>query len=405
MSFWKLFRICGLALLCACTAKPSITPTPQQPSAAPTTAAATATTVADAAPVSSPLVFVGTYTSGPDNQAREDGIFVYRFDSTTGALAPVSKMKGIANPSYLAVDPSGRYLMAVSESGGTLSSYSIAQDGTLTLINSQPVGGDSPCYVSIDPTGNWVLVANYMGGSVTVLPLGEDGKLGAATAVVKHSGSGPNKNRQEASHVHSAILAPGSSLVLVADLGIDKVMLYDLDTTKGKLTPHAVPALELKPGTGPRHMAFSPDGKNLYVVGELLSTVTAYHYDAAAATFQELETQPLLPADFKGQNTSADVHITPDGKFLYASNRGHKSLAIFKIDPATGKLTLVGHEPTQGKTPRNFAIDPSGSFLLVANQDSNSVVTFRIDPESGKLTDTGKPVEVVQPVCVKFLVK
>jgi 6-phosphogluconolactonase len=240
---------------------------------------------------------------------------------------------------------------------------------------------------------------------VTVLPLGEDGKLGAATAVVKHSGSGPNPDRQEAPHVHSAILAPGGSLALVADLGIDQVKLYDLDMEKGTLAPHAVPALELKPGTGPRHMAFSPDGRFLYVVGELLSTVTVYQYDSAAQTFQEVETQPLLPADFKGQNTSADIHLTPNGKFLYASNRGHNSLAVFTVDPSSGKLSLVDHTLTQGKTPRNFAIDPTGAYLLVANQDSGSIVTFKIDPASGKLEAAGKTTEVAAPVCIKFLVR
>jgi 6-phosphogluconolactonase len=415
MSFWKILRTCArvfaLALLCSCAARPALTP-PSEPTTKPV--AAFEATVTAPAPAGSPLVFVGTYTSGAGGQQRADGIFIYRMDPATGALTQVGKMSGIANPSYLAVDPSGRYLLAVSESAGTVSSYAIdpeggdaegedAHRGSLTLINRQPVGGDSPCYVSIDPSGKWVLVANYMGGSVTVLPLGDDGRLGASTALVKHSGSGPNKNRQEAPHVHSAILAPGSSLALVADLGIDRVMLYDLDTAKGTLAAHAVPALELKPGAGPRHMVFHPNQRFLYVVGELLSTVTAYQYDTAAGNFQELETLPLLPADFQGQNTSADIHITPDGKFLYASNRGNNSLAIFSIDPATGKLTLVGHAPTQGQTPRNFAIDPTGSFLLVANQDSGAIVTFRIDPATGNLTATGQKTEVPSPVCVKFL--
>ncbi|RPJ49092.1 MAG: lactonase family protein, partial [Chloroflexi bacterium] len=183
------------------------------------------------------------------------------------------------------------------------------------------------------------------------------------------------------------------------------VMLYDLDADKGTLTPHTVPALKLAPGSGPRHMTFSPDGRSLYVLNELLSSVTSYRFDPAAGTFQEIETLPLLPADFTGKNTSADIRIRPDGKFLYASNRGHDSITIFSIDPATGKLSLVGHEPTQGKTPRNFTIDPTGKYLLVANQDSNSIVTFKIDPESGKLTATGQTTEVAAPVCLKFLEK
>ncbi len=332
-------------------------------------------------------------------------------DPATGTLTQLSQAGGPPNPSYLALDPSGRYLLAVSEWGQYalqpgigISSYSINKaTGALALINSQPVGGESPAYVSIDPAGKWVLVANYMGGSVTVLPLGEDGKLGEHTALIKHQGSGPNKDRQEAPHAHSAILAPGSNLAMVADLGIDKVMLYDLDPAKGALVPHAVPALELDPGSGPRHMSFSPDGRTLYVVNELSSSLSSYQFDAASGTFQDLQSVSLLPAGFTGKNTSADIHITPSGKFLYASNRGHDSLAIFAIEKTTGKLTLVGHQPTQGKTPRNFAIDPTGAFLLAANQDSNAIVSFRIDPATGALTPTGQVTKLTMPVCIKFL--
>jgi 6-phosphogluconolactonase len=348
------------------------------------------------------LVFVGTWKINGNPAVN---IFVYRFDPSTGALVQVGKVSRISDPMYLAIDPSGRYLLAVSIDDGIISSYSIDSTGKLTLINSQQTGGAVPVYVSIDPSGKWVLVANYLFGSLAVLPLGDDGLLGEATALVHDTGSGPNPDRQEGPHVHSVIFAPGGHLVLAADLGIDKVMLYDLDTNKGTLAPHAVPALELRPGSGPRQMVFSPDGRFLYVVSELHSTVTSYQYDASTETFQELEIQFLIPADFKGQNLSADVHITPDGRFLYASNRGHDSLTIFAIDQSSGKMNLVGYASTQGKTPVNFAIDPTGTFLIVANQDSNTIVTFRIDPTSGKLTPTGETVEVTAPACIKFMQK
>jgi len=357
----------------------------------------------------SSLVFAGTYTGQNPN-----GIFVYRFDPTSGALTLLSKTAGLPNPSFLTVDPGRRYLLAVSETGdylgqpgGAVSSYRInSETGGLTLINSQPTHGASPCYVSVDPSGRWVFVANYSGGSVTVLPLGEDGRLGEPTALVQHNGSSINQNRQEAPHAHSIQRAPGSqTLVLAADLGLDKILLYDLDPAKGSLAPHAVPSLALKPGAGPRHFTFHPTAPYVYVANELDSSVTAFHYDAPNAAFQEIQTLSLLPPDFQGENGSADIHITPDGKFLYASNRGHDSLAIFSIDAASGQLTSLGHQPSGGKTPRNFAIDPSGTYLLAANQDSGSIVTFRIDKATGKLSPAGPVTQLDQVVCLQFLEK
>lgn len=362
----------------------------------------------------SPFVYVGTYTQGPaKGQNRPDGLFVYRMDPTTGALTLVSKAGGPPNPSFLTFDPSGRYLLAVSETsqfagqdGGGVSSYAIDKStGALTLINSQPTHGAASCYVTVDPSGKWVLVTNYSGSNFTVLPLGADGKLGPFTDVVVHTGSSVNKDRQEGPHPHSVILAPGSpTLVMVADLGLDRIMLYDLDTVKGKLTPHAAPWITIHPGAGPRHMAFTPDGQTLYVANEVDSTVSAFHYDAAKGAFTELQNLSLLPANFSGQNMSADIHVTPSGKFLYASNRGQDALAMFSIDPPTGQLVATGYVSTQGKTPRNFAIDPTGSFLLAANQDSGSIVTFRIDPANGKLTPAGQVTQLAAPVCVKFFV-
>jgi 6-phosphogluconolactonase len=355
------------------------------------------------------LVFAGTYTS-----QNPEGIFVYRLDPASGALSLLSKTTGLPNPSYLTIDPGRRYLIAVSETdhylgqpGGAVSSYRInSSTGELTLINSQPTGGANPCYVSVDPSGKWVFVANYSGGSVAVLPLGDDGRLGAPAALVQHSGSSINPDRQEAPHAHSIQRAPASqTLVLAADLGLDKVLLYDLDPAKGSLSPHAIPFLALKPGAGPRHFTFHPTLPYLYIANELDSSLTVFNYDAKNAAFQENETLSLLPADFKGQNGSADIHITPDGKFLYASNRGHDSLAMFAIDGSSGKLTALGYQPSGGKTPRNFAIDPSGTYLLAANQDSGTIVTFRIDKASGKLTPAGPVTHLDQVVCLQFMEK
>lgn len=398
MILQKILRLATFAILIsACSA-----PTPTAP---PVTQARSAATSGFES--GGPLVFVGAYTSGPGNEERSDGIFVYRMNLATGALSLLSKVGGPPNPSYLGVESSGRYLLAVSEWGQPgvgVSSYAIdAKNGTLALINSQPVGSDGPAYVTVDPLSKWVVTANYAGGSVTVLPLGEDGRLGAYTSLVKHQGSGPNKARQEAPHAHSALIL-GNRMVLAADLGIDRVMLYDLDYDKGTLTPSSIPSIDMKPGSGPRHMAYFEEGRTLYVVNELSSTLSVFQNNAG--TFKELQTVSLLPADFQGKNTSADVHIASfgehDGAYLYASNRGHDSLAIFSIDQDTGKLTLVGHQPTEGRTPRNFAIDPTGNFLLVANQDSGAIVTFRIDRKTGGLSPTGQVTKLAMPVCIKF---
>jgi 6-phosphogluconolactonase len=414
----KTWRILGAGLtflLFACSPQPTARETDAQVVKQPSAPGATRVssqqpgmqTTSTHSKENSPLVFVGSYTS----PGHADGITVYRMDPNSGALTQVNKATSLPNPSFLTVDPSQRYLIAVSEAGeyngqpgGAVSSYAInPTTGALKLINSQPTHGESPCYVSLDPAGKWVLVANYSSGSVTVLPLGEDGRLGAPSDVVQHSGSSVNPWRQESPHAHSILRAPGSeTLTLAADLGIDRVMLYDLDPKTGKLVPHSIPWLSVKPGAGPRHMVFHPNQRFLYVVNELDSSVTSFAYDAGAGAFQELQTLSLLPEDFKGTNNSADIHITPSGKFLYASNRGHDSLAMFSIDDASGKLTPMGHVSTQGKTPRNFAIDPYGKFLLVANQDSGNIITLRIDPLTGKLSPTGQKTSLSAPVCIQF---
>ncbi len=358
-------------------------------------------------PARAALVFVGSYT--PNGGA---GISTYRLDLASGSLSLLKKSGELPNPSFLAIDPSRRYLLAVSESGeylgqpgGAVSSYRIdAATGSLTLINSQPTRGASPCYVSVDPSGKWVLVANYSGGSLTVLPLDAEGRLGEPSALEQHHGSGPNPERQEAPHVHSVQVARGNpSLVLAADLGLDQVLLYDLDSARGSLAAHAIPSLALKPGSGPRHFAFHPSLPALYVLNELASSLSVFRFDAKQGSGEEIETVSLLPAGYSARNTSADVHLSPDGRFLYASNRGHDSLAIFAVDPASGKLTPQGQQPSGGKTPRNFAIDAGGRLLLAANQDSGTIVSFRIDAASGKLSPTGAVTEVEQPVCILIM--
>jgi 6-phosphogluconolactonase len=361
--------------------------------------------------ISKPVyVYIGTYTESlPFVAGKAKGIYVYRLDLASGALTYVSEAAETINPSFLALSPQNDRLYAVNEiaggpdAQGTINAFAIdpATKG-LTYLNKQSTHGEAPCYVSVDGSGCYVLVANYVSGNVCVFPIQEDGSLGEATDVVQHQGSGPT-SRQEGPHAHSIRPAPDNRFVFALDLGIDKIMLYWLDLEQGRLVPADVPWVEVAPGSGPRHLAFRPDGRFAYAINELSSTVTVYSYDADRGALGELQTISTLPDDFVGENTCADIHIAPSGRFVYGSNRGHDSIVIFAVDAESGKLSYVGHEPTQGATPRNFAIDPSGTFLLAANQDSDTVVSFRIDQTSGKLTATGHVSEVPTPVCVRFL--
>lgn len=350
------------------------------------------------------LVYLGTYTK--DSQSK--GIYQYRLDLTTGALRPVATTEGLANPSFLATDRQRRYLYAVNEMmdfegkpGGAVSAFAVdAASGRLSPLNQQPTQGGAPCYVTVSQDGKFVLVANYMGGNVTVFPVEADGSLGAAVEHVQHQGKSVNAKRQEGPHAHNVVLDPANRFAFVSDLGIDKIMIYRFDAATGKLQPHATPAAAMKPGAGPRHLTFHPQGKYAYVISELNSTVTAFAYDPAAGRLRELQTVSTLPAGFAGESFCADIHASPDGKFLYGSNRGHDSIAAFAINGQTGKLTPAGHTPTGGKWPRNFALDPSGNFLVVANQHTNNVVVYRRDAKTGKLSPAGQPIEVPAPVCV-----
>jgi 6-phosphogluconolactonase len=284
---------------------------------------------------------------------------------------------------------------------GAVGAFSIQpKTGKLTALGQQSSGGSGPCHVLVDHTGRWVLVANYGSGSVACLPIKEDGGLGAAWSAIQHSGSSVHPQRQQGPHAHGFALDRANRIALAADLGLDKIFIYRFDADRGKLGLKRPAWVDTRPGAGPRHLAFHPSGRWLYAINELDNTVTAYTYDAADGALAALESLSTLPEGFQGGNSTAEIAVHPSGKFLYGSNRGHNSIAIFAIDQQAGKLRPLGHESTQGKTPRSFAIDPAGRYLLAANQDSNNVVVFRIDPATGLLKSTGQPVEVPAPVCV-----
>ncbi len=353
-----------------------------------------------------PVVYVGTYTTV--RPKGTEGIFVYRLDMANGALALDSAIDAGPNPSFLALSPDGKYLYAVNETmdldgqpGGGVSALAVdAATARLTCLNRQRSHGGLPCYVSIDQTGRYVMVANYATGSAAILPVQSDGRLSQASDVVQHTGSSVNRKRQEGPHAHSIVLDPGNRLAYVPDLGIDRVMIYEVDYDAGKLKPHG--SVGVHPGAGPRHLTFHPNERLVYLIEEVDSTLTAFHYDAASGDLTEIQTVSTLPPGFTGSNTCADVHVSPTGQYVYGSNRGHDSIAVFAIDQQTGMMTFVGHQSTMGNTPRNFAIDTTGTYLLVANQDSDTIVSFRIDPASGKLSETGQMTEVHMPVCIRF---
>lgn len=349
------------------------------------------------------LVYIGTYT---DTKSR--GIYAFRLDAVKGELSPIGLVAEAESPSFLAIHPNRRFLFAVNESfakanSGGVSAFEIdTQGGKLTLLNQEPSGGSGPCHLVVDKSGRNVLVANYGGGSVAVLPVDANGRLGKASSFIQHQGSSVDPRRQKGPHAHSINLDTANRFAAAADLGLDKVLIYRFDPAKGTLTPNDPPSVSVAPGAGPRHFAFHPSDRYAYVINEMHSTVTAFAYDASRGVLKELQTISTLPEKVEG-NSTAEVQVHPSGKFLYGSNRGHNSIVVFAINRKTGRLTLVEHEPTQGKTPRNFGIDPTGSYLLAANQESDNVAVFRIDPKSGKLTATGQVVEVPKPVCVKFL--
>ncbi len=354
------------------------------------------------------LAYFGTYT-GDD---KSKGIYCYQFDLASGKLTEVGVTPGIKNPSFVAIHPSGKFLYAVSEVSeggkptGAVTAFALdRQTGKLTALNHQSSEGAGPCHVSVDRAGKCVLVANYGGGSVASYPLADDGSLQAVVSAIQHEGSSVDKSRQAGPHAHSINVSPDNRFAFAADLGLDKVLIYKLDPAKGTIVPNTPPHAATPPGGGPRHFAFHPSGRFAYVCNEMKSSVTAFTYNADKGELTSVQTISTLPADkqdLKG-NSTAEIQVHPSGKFVYCSNRGHNSLAIFSVDEKSGQLTAAGHQSTLGSTPRNFGIDPTGQFVIACNQATNNVAVFRVDQASGKLAQVGDLVNVPTPVCVKFL--
>ena len=370
------------------------------------------------------LLFVGTYTSSESQDTGSKGIYSYRFDESSGKLAPLGVAAETANPSFLAVAPGNKFLYAVNElqtykgaPSGAVTAFTMDhQTGKLTQLDEVASRGSDPCYISFDRTGKYLLVANYTGGTVAVFPVSSNGQIGEASSVEDDKGAlGPNKERQEHSHAHWIEVSARNRFAYVADLGLDRVLIYKFDPNKGALIPgESRPgqtatngakdffSATLAPGTGPRHVAFSRDGKFMYVLGEVDSTVTVLANESNE-TFRSIQKISALPAGFSGKNDAAEIVMHPSGKFLYSSNRGDDSIAVFTVNRKTGKLTFTQRVPSGGKTPRNFAIDPSGSKLLAANEESGNIVEFRINRSTGKLTTVGEVAKVPAPVCLVFV--
>ena len=341
-------------------------------------------------------VYVGTYTHpGVDTFARVDGIFVYDFDPSAGELRLRHATAGIVNPSYLALAADRRRLFAVNEVEGAPGGISaLALDmaaGEPLLLNTQPVHGTLPCYIGLAPSGKWALVANYGSGNVTILPILADGQLGEAASVYQDRGCGADPKRQATPHAHCAVFDPTGRRVLVADLGVDCIFSFNFDDAAGQLIPADPPGVAAAPGAGPRHLSFSADGRFLYAVNELNSTVAVYAYDAAAGTLEPVQAISTLPDGFSGESWAGGMQIAPSGRFLYASNRGDDSIAVFAIDAASGRLTRVEIVSSGGSWPRHIAFDGTGSYLMVTNQKSDQLVTLRVDLAAGTLT----PVSVI----------
>ena len=353
-----------------------------------------------------PLVFIGTYTGGTTNSK---GIYAFRFDEKTGALTPLGLKAETRSPSFLAASPDGKVLYAVNEihdyngtTAGSITSYTVdAKTATLTPLGVESTGGSDPCHLQCDRTGKVLAIANYSGGNFAVLPIGPGGKPGASTALLGGTGSGPDKQRQQGPHAHEVVFDPSNRYLLEADLGLDKILVYRFDAASGKVTPNDPPSVSLVPGSGPRHLAFHPNGKFVFTINEMASTITTLTWDATKGVLTMLGSQSTLPEGFKGNSSTAEIQVHPNGRFLYGSNRGHDSIAVFSI-AADGTLKAVEHESTRGKTPRHFTLDPSGRWLIAGNQGSGTLSVFAVDQSTGALTPTGGLAEVGSPVCVLF---
>ena len=352
------------------------------------------------------FLYVGTYTKG-----ESKGIYAYTYNASSGDLKPLGLVAETKNPSFLADDPAGKLLYAVNEVGdyegkssGAVTAFRIDRPtGNLSQLNQVASRGADPCYISFDKTGKYALVANYTGGNIAVFPVESDGRVGEASAFVQHMGKGANPERQEGPHAHWVETSPDNRYAIASDLGLDELLVYHFDSGKGAVTPNDPPFAKTAAAAGPRHVSFSPDGKFAYAIAEMNSTITVFSYDASRGRLQAIQAVSTLPKDFKGENDTAEIHVHPNGKFLFGSNRGHNSIAVFSIDKRSGRITEAGDFPTQGKMPRNFEIDPTGTRLFVANMDSDNIVVFKIDQKTGALTPTGQTLAAPVPVSLRFV--
>jgi 6-phosphogluconolactonase len=353
------------------------------------------------------FMYVGTYTG-----QLSKGIYAWRFDPSSAKFTPLGLVAETPNPSFLAAHPNGRFLYAVNEisrfqrmlKSGSVSAFAIdPATAKLTLLNKQASLGDGPCHLTLDSQGKCLVVANYNNGSVAAFPVSPKGLLDASSAFFQHVGAGADPKRQEGPHAHCVVVTPDNRFVLAADLGLDEVLFYRFDLAHGGMVINEPRFVKVAPGAGPRHLVFHPNGKWVYLINEMQSSIVSFAYEPEGDVLSELQTVSTLPKDYTGQNDGAEIQVHPSGKFLYASNRGHNSIAVFAIDPKAGTLKPVEYVPTQGKIPRNFAIDPTGAYLIAENQQSNNMVVFRIDQASGRLTPTGQVMNVGAPVCITFV--
>ena len=347
-------------------------------------------------------LFVGTYT-----RMGSEGIYTCLMSLATGALELRHVTGEIENPSFLTTDPTGDHLYAVCELGaegghGVVTAYTIAADGSLSALNRQSTGGTGACHLAVDATDALVIAANYHGGSVAMIPIEADGSLGERCDFIQHEGTSINPGRQNQAHAHSVTITDTNERAYICDLGMDEILVYDIDHDAKRLRRAGNLTVTAQAGQGPRHFAFHPSNAYAYAINELGSTVAVYDVDAASGRLTERQLISTLPSAWDGENTTADIHVSRDGRFVYASNRGHDSIAVFAIDPATGRLDAIGHEPTRGETPRNFALAPDGRHLLAENQDSGTIVTFAVDEQTGELSYTGSQIEIPAPVCIVF---
>lgn len=354
------------------------------------------------------LLYVGTYTG-----KTSKGIYLFEMDKNTGKLTDLGLVAETPNPTFLAIHPNKKFLYAVSEIGnfngkpvGAVAAFAIdPKDKSLKLLNKQSSGGSGPCHVSIDKAGKNVFVANYGGGSVEMIPVKDDGSLAEPTSFIQHVGSSANKGRQQEPHAHSINLDSAGKFAFAADLGTDMVYVYKVDPANGTLTKHDPAGAKLAPGSGPRHFAFHPNGKNAFVINELLLTLTSFAYDPEKGTLTEIETLSTLPKDSPKKGSTAEVVVHPNGKWVFGSNRGHDSIAVYAFDEAKAKLTHVANYGDTVKEPRNFVIDPTGNFVLVGNQRGDSITVFRLNQQTGELTRVGEPMPCPTPVCLRFVVE